>query len=205
MTKLIWNPLDEKTYSFGVDHGIISKKGTTVVLPWNGLKNVVFNEVEANDLSIVFEGNTLAELNLGGIASFEVEAFYEQPILSALLGDTPITDGVYLTRQSQSIFNFSYRVFNGPTDYQIHLVYNAIATKNSSNKKTRGKDPNIFSCTITTIPELIEPNVYSSVVTLDSTLIDPEALLAFEDILYGDDIHYARFPAFNEINTIISG
>lgn len=205
MTKLIWNPLDEETYSFGIDRGIISEKGATFVLPWNGLKNVTFNEVEANELSVVFEGNTLAELNLGGNGSFEVEAFYEQPVLTALFGDAPITDGVYLTRQRQSIFNFSYRVFNGPNDYQLYLVYNAMATKSSSNKKTRGKEPNIFSCTITAVPELMESNIYSSVVMLDSTLIDPVALAAFEDILYGDDTHYARFPGFAEINTIISG
>lgn len=173
----------------GFDEGA---SGSTSVLYRDGL--VYMADVDASDFS--------GRLN----ALFYPDAFAE------CLGMPEVTDGLFVDNQKPKRFDFSYRtlVGSGIDDdifrYQIHLVYNAMASVNTRNRKTMGQDvaPTEFGFDIVCTPVKLPGFRPSAHYVIDTRRMDDATIKQLEDILYGSATSVGRMPTPTELYDLMN-
>jgi hypothetical protein len=139
MAALEWDSLDERLgYEAGVSHGVFYPSvGPGVV--WNGILSID-EDVEGGDTTKHY---------LDGVAFLtRVEAREFKAKLTALSAPKefepysgkkgPIA-GFSLTQQPKKRFNFAYQTGVGDDGCRIHLIYNVLATPDTTSRQTKGQ------------------------------------------------------------------
>jgi hypothetical protein len=206
LARLKWGSIGTKFYEAGVDQGVLYVDGLTGVA-WSGLVSVTENPTGGNATPYYIDG--VKHLNLPGPEEFEatIEAFtYPQEFTECEGLSSPYT-GLFISAQSKRSFGLSYRTRIGNDQdgvdhgYKIHIVYNAFAEPASRSNKTIGSslDASNFSWKITTRAPAVVGFKRTAHFIVDSRYTDPVALLAIENILYGDTGGSARLPTTSEL------
>lgn len=213
MTKIEWDSIGQRTYEIGIDRGVLYIEDTPPT-PWYGLLSVsnAFDggEIESNFIDGRIFTNSIAKQEY----KTTIKAINIPDEFNKCFGINTIEYyGVSGSNQKTATFNLSYRtlirndISVENKGYKIHLIYNAIASKNDSEfnslAKTIGKNENSISI-------FNKPSLVNNVVTLpyrviDSTKYSPEIISTLEDILYGTDILMPRFPSMNELDLLLGG
>lgn len=192
MTKLIWDASGSRSNNAGIDRGVFyPKNGTGVV--WNGLLSVNERTEDLLPKATYIDGKQ-TELKLGSYAA-DLSAFTYPKEFEECDGYAKLTRG-----QKQPTFNLAYRK-ELSLGYQLHLVYNALATPTEENFKSVNSVEEItnFSWSITTTPIVISGNRPSAHLVIDTTKADPSVVAAIENVLYGSTFSDPKFPLVQEV------
>ena len=186
MTRLNWSQTSQRLYESGIDRGVLYPEvGPGVV--WNGLTSVEEGFVGGDVESLYYDGRKYLDLVANRNFQATLSAFSIPNEFGPCIGEQAVSSGFYLTRQPRKRFGLAYRTSEGPDEYQIHLIYNAMASP--SNRKyssiNNSPSPIDFEWTIDAVPNHIAGSKPTAHIVLDSRLIDSIKLEKIEDLLYG--------------------
>jgi len=186
MTKLNWYKAHERIFDSGLSRGVFYSQNEFGV-PWNGLVSVEEQSTEVDRKQRYVDGEKYGYSRSPGSFSAKIEA-YTYP--------DEFEEG--------SIFGLSYRVEQGDW-YQIHLIYNAIATSSEIIYATLkdSVDALLFRWSVSTTPVQLLGATASAHIFVDSNTIYDWALTDLEDILYGTPSQDARFPSLEEVVQLV--
>lgn len=201
MTKLIWGAPGNRSYTTGVDRGVLYPKNSPAAA-WSGLVSVVEAPSDVVIDTIYNDGmkdqNSKGESFTARVNAMTYPAnLLEYEVISFQEGRE--------TRRSE--VGLSYRTLIG-TDtegldhgYKIHLVYNALLSPTEKAYSTIDQDAaaEIFGWDLQTRPIPIEGFRPSAHVVLNTALSYPWAVSALEDVLYGTATTSPRLPTPAEV------
>lgn len=205
MTKLVWDNVTERPYSYGVDRGILHIPGGSVIA-WNGLVSVEEKEADGSDLTSYFDGLKYANFLFSGVYEADVRAFGFPASANTILGLKEVFPGLSLTAQPRVTFDFSYRTLIGESEYKIHIIHNALAvqTKHSASTISDSVDVEELLWTITTTPPNASTYRPCSHLVVDTTTTNPSVLTVLENALYGTNSVNPYFPTQAQIITMFT-
>lgn len=95
----------------------------------------------------------------------------------------------------------SFRTMVDDEHYQLHLIYNILLLPSDVDNESMGEtdQPIVFAWDIVTKPSKVEGMSYASHFIIDSRYSAPRALLALENILYGDVDNNPRLVSIEEL------
>lgn len=200
MTKLVWDSVTDRPFSYGVDRGVIHIHGGSV-LAWNGLVSVESEEVDEAGLESFFDGVKYANFQFGGFYQAKVKGYGIPYAAEKLIGLKEVYAGLSITAQPKYTFDLSYRTLFGEDQYKIHVVHNALIIKTNHDSTTISDDVDVdlFEWSITTTPPGSSTFRPSSHVIIDSTTSAPSVLTELEDTLYGTNSTSPQFPTQQQI------
>lgn len=211
MTMLAWNGVGEQLFLDGLDRGVLYPHGRPAS-PWNGLISV--DETSAGGEATEYHYDGVKYLDLVSSEDFQatLTAFYSPRAFDECDGTRQIVPGLMITNQPRVPFDLSYRTQVGNDidgqdhAYEIHLVWNAMASPTTRSRRTRGDsvDPTNLSWTINTAPpesKIFKPTAHLIVKSMDS---DPRGLENLENHLYGSDIQDPYMPTQDEVVLLLS-
>ena len=197
MTAITWDPVDDRTYETGVDHGVLyvydpTTKAYGKGVAWNGLTGVTESPSGA-EASAQYADN-IKYLSLLSAEEFSgtIEAFTYPDAFAVCDGTAEPATGIYIGQQSRRTFALSYRTKkgNGSDDnygYKLHIIYGALAAPSEKAYATVNDSPEpiTFSWSVSTTPIAVTGYKPTATLTIDSTRVDPVKLKLVEDALYG--------------------
>lgn len=190
MANHIWDAAGERFYSAGIDRGVYYPLGGPGV-PWNGLISITENEEGLTETVTYIDGEKKFNRLSVGEFSATIQAF---------------TYPDEMDDEELPYFNLTYRTRVGTdlTDefkYQIHLVYNALATPTAIRHTSLARQESVepFSWTITTKPTAAPGVRPSSHFIIDTNGAYPWTVVALENLLYGNDESEPTFPTMDEL------
>lgn len=204
MSRIIRHGVGEIRYSAGVDRGVFYPP-LGPGIPWSGLVSVDEKVDESEIMVTYMDGQKIETQVKFGTFVATIQAVTYPLEFEEYDG---YADGY--TSQERKPFNFAYRTMLANEQvgvnlgYQIHLVYNALASPTDRDYKSLdGKSsPMLFAWDVATLP-VIGPGVRpSSHIIIDSTTAYPSVIQELEDILYGNDLTDPRFPTMDEVRDI---
>lgn len=211
MARLAWNQASERFYETGVDRGVLYPKYAPGVA-WSGLVSVD-EAVSGGETSAYYlDGSKYLQVVASEDFQATLTAYSAPREFSEFDGTKTLAAGLFATQQPRKQFDFSYRTLIGNDvdgidhGYKIHLVYNALASPGARTNRTVGDQPelNQLSWTIDTVPPLGEGYRPTAHLVVDSRDLPIQLLTALEDILYGTDTEYARFPSPQELVELLN-
>ena len=189
---LTWDKPNERYYEHGLDRGVLYIPGRDPV-PWNGLSG--FDEGESGASSILYRDGViyLSDMDASDFSGKLTTIFFPNEFHECL-GIPEATDGLYVDNQKPKRFGFSYRSLIGSGTkgdmfgYQIHLVYQAMATINARSRKTIGADtaPVEFSFDLVCTPVKLVGFRPTAHYIIDTRSMSKSTVAELENILYGD-------------------
>lgn len=210
MFSIIWDNTGERWYDAGLDRGVLYPR-TSRGVAWNGLLGVTQGSngggAEPHYLDGRKEFNEqMPEEFIGTIEAYTYPRQFE--ISDGLYVNN---DGVGYTNQLRSEFGLSYRTGLGSDvdpvgdHYQIHLIYNALASPSTKDWDTISEDVQAvtFTWDFTTRPVFVEGVGPVSHIVLDTRRIKSSAIAAIEDVLYGTPGNPPRLPDISEVSGMI--
>ena len=199
-----WDIATERYYHTGVDRGVLYLN--EVAVPWNGITGITENG--AGSTSVLYrDGNIYYSDVEPGDYQGSLTAFFWPDLFAECLGVPQIAPGLSIDNQRPKPFGASYRSLIGSGTqgdlfgYQIHLVYNAVASIGSVSRKTMTKAPEIleFSFDLVATPVRLPGFRPSAHFIIDTRNLEVGALEQLESILYGSPGEPARLPYPNEL------
>lgn len=195
-----WDKPDERYYQTGVDRGVLYLDETAV--PWNGITGVTENGQGAS--TVLYRDGVIyyADVEPGDFTG-SLTAFFWPDEFSEALGMPEVAPGLQIDYQVPQPFSLSYRSLVGSGTsgdmfgYQIHLVYNAIASIGSRTRKTLTNQPEIneFSFELCAVPVYLPGFRPSAHFIIDTRNLAPGVLEVLETILYGTVDTPPRMPS----------
>lgn len=186
-----WDKPDERYFSTGTDRGVFYPKGDAPAVPWNGIIGVT--ESGAGDTSVLYRDGQIyySDVEPGDYAG-SLTAFFWPNEFSECLGMPEIAPGFYADYQKPKHFDLSYRSLIGSGargdmfGYQIHLIYNAIASANQRSRKTMTDTPAMdeFTFDLVATPKRIKGYRPTAHFVIDTRGLTEGQLEALENILY---------------------
>jgi hypothetical protein len=202
---LTWDPPNERYFHQGLDRGAIYI-GDNPPVAWNGLTEVV--EGGSSNSEIIYRDGKiiLADMDASDFQA-SVNAVFFPDELSTCLGIPEATDQLYVDNQKPKRFNLSYRtlVGNGANGnlfgYQIHLVYNCLASIGSRSRRTLSDSPEMmpFTFDLVCTPVKLPGFRPSAHYIIDTRGMQAGQLKELEDLLYGKGPTPGRFPTISEL------
>lgn len=201
-----WDKADERYYQTGCDRGVLYTQDGAV--PWNGITGVT--ESGQGAASVLYrDGNIFYADVEPSDFSGSVNAFFWPDEFARCLGIPEIAPGLYADNQRPSRFGFSYRSLIGSGTegdmfgYQIHLVYNAIASIGARTRKTLTNSPEIqeFSFELVAVPVRVRGYRPTAHFIIDTRGMAPGTLELLELILYGAG---GRLPDPSELYDLLN-
>lgn len=191
MFDLVWDKTDERYYEHGLDRGVLYPSFGNPV-PWNGL--IGFDESGGGETSMLYRDGVvyLADVDASDFSG-KLDALFFPDEFRACLGMPEVAPGMFVDNQKPKRFGFSYRTLVGSGlagdmfGYQIHLVYNAMASVGSRRRESMGSksDPLAFSFDIVCTPVKLQGYRPTAHYILDTRSMNPAVLIELEKILYG--------------------
>lgn len=188
---LTWDPPDERYYEHGLDRGVLFIPGKDPI-PWNGLSG--FEEGAAGTSAMLYRDGVvyLADAEASDFTG-KMDALFYPDAFHECIGIPQATDGLYVDNQKPKRFDLSYRslIGSGATDdlfgYQIHIVYNCMATIAPRSRQTLGKDtqPVMFSFDIVCTPVKMPGYRPTAHYIIDTRTMSPSTVVELETLLYG--------------------
>lgn len=188
MTRLRWDDPKDRSYTAGVDRGVIYPPNNLPAASWNGLVAVKANPSGGESSATYYDGQRYYNAAASQDSfSGTIEAFMYPPALDDL-----------------STFGFAYRVMTGPDSYEIHLVYNVSVTQSSSAGATLTTDVELetFSWGFSTSPIKISDFRASSHLVVDTRIAYSWAVQELETLLYGSDFTVPALPGIDDVITL---
>lgn len=207
---ITWDKLTERYFQYGLDRGVIYI-GAAAPVPWNGLLAVDEQGGGAADI-IYRDGKVIfADVEPSDFAA-TVKAFMYPDELSACLGIVEAAENLFVDNQKPKRFGLSYRVLVGSGlngdqfGYQIHLLYNCIASIGTRSHKTMGEtvDPENFDFTIVCTPIKLAGFRPSAHYILDTRGMNSGQLAELENLLYGVGVTLGRLPTPTELFSMMN-
>lgn len=189
MSKLVWDPIDNRGYESGLDRGVFYPHNGPAQV-WNGLVSVDESPSEADEKVRYFDGIRTHSKRKPGYFSGTIEAVTYPQAMDELLG----------TQRSRS-FNLSYRIHT-ENSYRIHLAYNVLLEPTSSNYTQELTRPNVLSWAFSTRPISLSGLYPTAHLIVEAGTAYPSAIADLEAILYGDETQAARIPSPQEVHDI---
>lgn len=198
---LKWDDPNERFYAHGLDRGVLYIPGLNPI-PWNGLKE--FDEGSSpGDTSMMYRDGVvyLADADAGDFTASLKAMFYPDEF-GVCLGMPQVTDGMFVDNQKPKRFSLSYRSLVGSGTngdmfgYQIHLVYNCIASIGARSRQTIGKDtdPVEFNFDIVCTPVKMTGFRPTAHYVIDTRNMAGSKVAELETLLYGDDVEPGVLP-----------
>jgi len=207
---LVWDPPDERYYEHGLDRGALYLPGKAPV-PWNGLMN--FDEGGDATSSIMYRDGVifLADQDAKDFSG-KMQAIFYPNEFHEYIGMPEATDGLYVDGQKPKRFGLSYRTLigSGATDdlfgYQIHLVYNCMASLSPLTRQTLGGDnsPVIFNFDIVCTPVKMTGFRPTAHFIIDTRAMSPAKITELEDLIYGDGSTPLGLPDPNDLYDLMN-
>jgi len=187
---LTWDPPDERYYEHGLDRGVLYIPGMNPV-PWSGLSG--FEEGSGGSSSLLYRDGVvyLADAEASDFSG-KMDAIFFPNEFHKCIGIPEATDGLYVDNQKPKRFGLSYRslIGSGGSDdlfgYQIHLVYNCMATIAPRSRQTLGADnaPVMFSFDIACTPVKLPGYRPTAHYIIDTRYMSADRIAAIEALLY---------------------
>ena len=216
MSKISWDDLEQRRFSAGVDRGVFyTQEQGYAGVPWYGLTSVKTSEEGLDAKPVYIDGEVQTyDVNPGQFKAVVEALTYPDEFAWFANGETPIEDGFAATNQDRGLFDLSYRTLEGnsltsdTTEYQIHLVYNAIAIPSDEEYSTLGTDtePAEFTWDLYTVPLTTTTGVRNtSHFVVHTRYAHPYLIGLIEDILYGTEAGVdAKMPTVIEVAEILA-
>lgn len=191
---LQWDDPSKRFFAQGLDRGVLYIPGLDP-LPWNGLMSFDEGSSSAASSLLYRDGVIyLADVEPSDFAG-DLKAMWYPDEFGVCLGMPEVTDGMFVDNQKPKRFGFSYRtlVGNGSSGnvfgYQIHLVYNCMASVASRARATLGPDnkPVEFDFNIVCTPVKLPGYRPTAHYVIDTRNMSSSKVAELEAILYGDD------------------
>lgn len=226
---LEWDANDERYYHHGVDRGVLyirapgvgindfieeplSESAPTVAaFPWNGITGM--DESGNGDSAIYYiDGKVfLADVDPTDFKG-RLTAYGWPKKFGECLGMPEVAPGLVVDNQKPKQFDFSYRTLvgnglgNDRFGYQIHLVYQAMASISGRNRKTvnNGPNPLEYAFDLVCTPVALPGYRPSAHYVIDTRYLPESALETIEEILYGTSTTRARMPRPQELYDLLS-
>jgi len=216
MTALTWDPVGERYYETGVDHGVLYIPTSGVYdigYAWNGLTGVTESPSGAEATPLY--ADNIKYLNLISLEQLAgtITAYTYPDEFAVCDGTAELSTGVYAHQQSRRTFGLSYRSRIGNDElsdeygYKLHLLYGAIAAPSEKGYTTINDSPSAieFSWAFNTTPVTATGIKPTSLLTIDSTKVGALQLAALEELLYGSVSTDPSLPLPDEVAAIFEG
>lgn len=206
MSKITWDPVGERLYEIGVDHGVIYPQNASGTYQegsaWNGLTSVNSSPSGA-DANKTYADN-IEYLVLRGAEEYggTIEHLF-LPDAALPCDGIRLVNGVEVPSQVRLPFGFCYRTLLGNDTqfddygYILHIIWGATMSPSEKQYATKSDTPepialsNEFSCqpvTLTTVDpatnKVLRPCAH---LEINSTRVTSESLTTLENKLYGTD------------------
>lgn len=188
---ITWNDPDKRYFQHGLDHGVLYISDNDPV-PWNGL--ISFDEGESGSTEILYRDGMvyLADAEPGDFQG-KLTAIAYPDEFAGCIGIPKAADGLYVDNQKPKRFGLSYRTLIGSGTrgdmfgYQIHLVYNCMATIEPRQRRTIGKDTTAveFGFNVVCTPVKLQGYRPTAHYIIDTRGMSPSIIEKIETILYG--------------------
>jgi hypothetical protein len=206
MAVLKWDTAGDRIYKTGIDRGVLFLRDGRAAA-WNGLTSV--EETSNSELKTYYlDGVKYMENLVPGDFLAKLKAFTYPDEFDLVLGNVEVAPGLLYHDQPAQHFNLTYRTLEGNDidgleyGYQLHLLYNLIASPDSISFETLkgdASDPSEFAWTLSGTPAKQAGHRPTSHISLDSNGSNPDVFTALEGILYGTAVTNPRFPTVNEV------
>jgi hypothetical protein len=198
---ITWDDPNTRYYHHGLDHGVVYIPGIDP-LPWNGL--TAFDEGNSpGQTSILYRDGIvyLSDVEAGDFSG-QMKAIYYPDPFGACIGIPEATDGLFVDSQKPKPFNLSYRTLVGSGakgdrfGYQLHLVYNCMASIGSRGRQTINNDKQPVEMTFDIVCTPVKLPGYrpSAHYIIDTRGMSPAKIAEIETILYGDGVTPGMLP-----------
>jgi hypothetical protein len=203
MTRLSWETLP-RTFESGIDRGVLFFDNNESV-EWNGLVSLTEDVAAVPGNPLYFDGicyNVEQDLSdySAKVGAYIYPYMLEDHILALCDGRTFVGD-----QSPSSVFGFSYRTRTGE-GYRIHIVYNVVATIETTSYETISATPTLkpFTFIFRTTPVPIAGARPSSHIFVDSNEANSSKIYEIEKILYGSDEAHPRLPPVAEVVSLFN-
>lgn len=187
------------------------KKNPAVAVPWNGITG--FDEGPGGASNILYRDGQiyLADVDASDFTG-KLSALFYPDEFGDCVGIPMVTDGLFVDGQKPKRFSFAYRTLVGSGidgdwfGYQLHLVYNAMATINTRQRKTIGQttDPTTFDFDIVCTPTKLAGYRPTAHYIIDTRYLDAETIGLIEDMLYGTDTTPGLIPDISAVFDLLA-
>ena len=187
---LIWDDPDKRYYQHGLDRGVLYLPSPIV---WNGLISV--DEGGEGTSEILYRDGVvyLADAEPGDFVGSITSMMYPDAF-GVCVGIPKAADGFYVDNQKPKQFDLSYRSLVGSGSrgdmfgYQIHLIYNCMATIGQRKRNTLGKETNAteFNFDIVCTPVKLPGYRPTAHYIIDTRTLSTDTIAEVEAILYGN-------------------
>jgi len=197
---ITWDDPTRRYYQHGLDHGVLYI-GAAAPIPWNGL--ISFDEGGEGSTELLYRDGVvyLADAEPGDHTGMITSMMYPDAF-GACIGIPKVTDGLYADNQKPKPFSMSYRTLIGSGSagdmfgYQLHLVYNCMATIGQRRRNTIGKEaaPVEFTFNVVCTPVKLPGYRPTAHFVIDTRGMSPSTVTEIEEILYGVGETPGRMP-----------
>jgi hypothetical protein len=180
--QIAWD--QDSFYSLGVHNGVFYPQNSPGVA-WNGLVSVVENGDDA-PTALYIDGQKVLDRSVPSAFAGTISAYTYPDEFEVYDGNV---NGV--TSQTRQSFGLSFM-----DNRELHLVYNALAAPSENSYASVGESPTLttFSWDLTTLPIDIPAGRPSSHLVIMVDYAQAEALVALQNIIYGDDVNDPSLP-----------
>lgn len=207
---VVWGEPDDRYYQHGVDRGVLyPSTGNAVV--WNGIIGVDESGDSSSSIYYIDGRIYLADCDPGNFKAV-LTAYFWPNAFAECLGIPEVASGFYVDNQKPKRFDITYRSLIGSGTegdmfgYQIHLVYNAMASLGTRSRKTINNSPAPmeFTFDLECTPVALPGYRPSAHYIIDTRNLDSETITQLETILYGGESEEARLPDPTELYDMLN-
>lgn len=198
---MLWDSPNERYYEHGLDRGVIYPSNRDP-MPWNGLTGLDEGGEGGTTAMLYRDG----QIYLGDVEPSDftasMTAIYYPDAFGYCLGIPEATDGLFLDNQKPKRFHLSYRSLIGSGlrgdrfGYQLHLVYNCMASIGNRARRTIGKEtaPVDFNFDLVCTPVKLPGFRPTAHYIIDTRGMSKSKVAEIEAILYGSGETPGRMP-----------
>jgi hypothetical protein len=206
-----WDDPDKRYYQHGLDRGVLYIP-TIDPVPWNGLISV--DEGGEGSSEILYRDGVvyLADAEPGDFVGSVTSMMYPDAF-GVCIGIPKAADGFYVDNQKPTQFDMSYRTLVGSGTrgdmfgYQLHLIYNCMATIKQRTRNTIGSDvqPVQFQFDLVCTPVKLPGYRPTAHYVVDTRYLSEDTIATIETLLYGtaDGTVAGRMPTPTELYDIL--
>lgn len=187
-----WSNPEQRLYHHGLDRGVLYRPEADAV-PWVGL--VSFDETTEGGTTELYyrDGEIFTTTVDPGDFRGQLSALMYPDEFGECIGIPESAPGLYVDNQPAKRFSLSYRTLVGSGahgdlfGYQIHLVYNCLATIGVRNRRTVNNitTPMEFSFDVVCTPVKLTGYRPTAHYVIDTRGMDTQMIANLEYILYG--------------------
>lgn len=207
---ITWDAPTERYFQHGVDRGAIYI-GAAAPVPWNGLTGL--DEMGGGSSEMIYRDGKIimADVDASDFAA-SISAYFFPDELSVCLGIPEATENLYVDNQKPKRFGLTYRSLIGSGSagdmfgYQIHLVYNCLASIGHRARKTLTDtpEPMEFTFDVVCTPVKLAGFRPTAHYILDTRGMNAGQLLDLENLLYGVGVTAGRLPLPTELYDLMN-